>query len=246
MRTLLDEEYAPCTSAIGFLHAGLDVCRTAMTAWRGSLHGDRLVTARTVSLGFPTCLAALEPLTGGARPRELFVETSGEWTAYFDCSIRGPDAVSAVGHLSQAIGCDGLAVRAVPHMPAPDRSNGRFGAVQFEMFAPYKTEFLNYLRTVSVTHDGRRWRFDAWGDEQPFEESATYAARRVRDRFTSEMLERYCEAVGVSVFEPESYGPDAVVVETQVTLPQNGLVMSLRQAQAWLGIVPGMAVTVPG
>jgi hypothetical protein len=59
-------------------------------------------------------------------------------------------------------------------------------------------------------------------------------------------LERYCEVVGVSVFEPESYGPDAVVVETQVTLPQDGLVVSLRQAQALLGIVQGMAATVRG
>jgi hypothetical protein len=244
MRTLLDEEYAPCTSAIGFLRSDVEVCRAALTDWRRDLYGSELVTAREVSLGFPECLAALEPLTGGARPRELLVEASEEWTAYFDCSIRGTDAVSAVGHLSQTIGCEGLAVRAVPHIPTPEP--GRLGAIQFEMFAPHRTGFLNYLRTIAVTHDGRRWRFDTWGEAQPFEETAAYAARRVKDRFTSDMLERYCEAVGVHVFDPASYGPRSALVESRVRLPEDGRVMSLRQTQTWLGIVPGVASTVAG
>src|SRR5215471_1575801 len=29
--------------------------------------------------------------------------------------------------------------------------------VQFEMFGPLRTEFLNYVRTVSSTFDGSRW-----------------------------------------------------------------------------------------
>jgi hypothetical protein len=47
--------------------------------------------------GFPEILHRLEPLIGGARPRELLV-AAGEWTAYFDCLVQGTDAVSAIGH----------------------------------------------------------------------------------------------------------------------------------------------------
>ncbi|MGH3368797.1 MAG: type II toxin-antitoxin system VapC family toxin [Nocardioidaceae bacterium] len=124
-------------------------------------------------------------------------------------------------------------------------SKGRMGAVQSELFGPLDTEFLNYVRTVSVDFDGSRWQFNATGTEQAFEEVDTYGARRVRDRFTSAMLERYCQALGTEVFEPGFYGPDAVLVESTVPMAPDGLVMTLQQVQDWLEI-PGMAESLPG
>ena len=73
------------------------------------------------------------------------------------------------------------------------------------------------------------------------EETATYDNRRVRDRFTSAMLERYCQSLGIDVFKPSAYGPSGVLIESPVSLPSNGNVMSLLEAQAWLEIVPGAA-----
>jgi hypothetical protein len=69
------------------------------------------------------------------------------------------------------------------------------GSVQFEMLGPFKNDFLNYIRTVHASFDGSRWVFDAVGTPQDFEELDAYKAPRVRDRFTSEMLERYCKAL---------------------------------------------------
>jgi hypothetical protein len=63
------------------------------------------------------------------------------------------------------------------------------------MFGPLGTKFVNYVRTVHVSHDGSRWAFSATGTGQWFEETDAYQARRARDRFTSEMLERYCMAL---------------------------------------------------
>jgi hypothetical protein len=120
------------------------------------------------------------------------------------------------------------------------------GAVQFELFGPVDTEFLNYVRTVSVVFDGSKWRFDATGTVQAFEDVAAYRARRIRDRFTSAMLERYCQALGIDVFDPSFYGPRAVLVESVVPMAPDGMVMTLQQVQGWLEIVPGMADNLPG
>ncbi len=120
------------------------------------------------------------------------------------------------------------------------------GAVQFELFGPLKTRFLNYVRTVSVAFDGSRWQFNANGTVQDFEEADAYRARRVRDRFTSQMLERYCRALGIEVFDAAFYGPSAALVESAVPPAPGGHVMSLAQVQEWLGIVPGLAGSLPG
>lgn len=81
---------------------------------------------------------------------------------------------------------------------------------------------------------------------QLFEETEAYSARRLRDRFTSAMLERYCQALGVDVFNPSAYGPEVALVENDTPRPPGGYVMSLAQVQEWLGIVPGQADGLPG
>jgi hypothetical protein len=133
MRTLLGERFAPITFSIGYLHQGLDQAVEALAGWRRSLYEE--VVVEEVSDRFPQALRVLEPLIGGVRQRELLVEASDGWTAYFDCSIRGTDAVSIVGYLAREVGCQGLAIRTVPHtVGLPGIRNGRFGSVQFEMF----------------------------------------------------------------------------------------------------------------
>jgi len=188
----------------------------------------------------------LEPLTGGSRPRELLIEAGPKWTAYFDCSVRGTDAVSTVGHLSRTARCQGVAIRCVPHVAGRGERPARLGAVQFELFGPLSTEFLNFVRTVSVSFSGTKWQFSASGTEQAFEEVETYKSSRVRDRFTSDMLERYCRAIGLDPFTEASYGPNAVLLQSAVPQASGGHVMTIADAQRWLGIEPGVADGQPG
>jgi hypothetical protein len=244
MRTLLDEGFAPITSSIGFLKLPLEEAQLGLEGWRRSLYSEVCVTCPKD--GFPEVLRRLEPLTSGARPRELLVSV-GEWTAYFDNSLRGTDAVSAIGHLSRRLRCYGLAIRVKPHtIGMQGVRRGRAGSVQFELFGPLPTKFLNYVRTVGVTFDGSRWVFNATGTEQRFEESAAYRKRRLRDRFTSEMLERYCQALGLDVFNPDVYGPDAAFFESTVPMSADGVTMTLAEAQEWAEIEPSMAHLLPG
>ncbi len=244
MKTLLNDLYAPITSSVGFLQVPLSEAAAALSGWRQSLYSN--VTSGPVACGFPEALHGLERLTLGARPRELLVD-HGSWTAYFDNSLQGTDAISAIGVLSRKLKCQGLAVESIPHtIGLPGVQKGRTGAVQFTLFGPIKTQFLNYVRTVSVAFDGSRWVFSATGTEQLFEQVESYAARRVRERFTSEMLERYCQDLGVNVFDAASYGPDSVLIESNVPMPRNGVVMTLREAQKWLEVDPDAVSQLPG
>ncbi|GBE23813.1 hypothetical protein BMS3Bbin02_00078 [bacterium BMS3Bbin02] len=190
--------------------------------------------------GFPEVLSLLEPLKGGSRPRELLVAVGSHWTAYFDGGLNGGDPISAIGHLSRTVKCQGVAVRTNPHTyDRVKRPSGRMGSVQFQLFGPLDTDFLNYVRGVSVTFTGSRWEFHANGTEQVFEEPEVYETRRVRDHFTTDMLERYCQALGIDVFSPGAYGPGAVLLTSHVRTAPGGYVMTLAEVQEYLGIVSG-------
>lgn len=244
MRTLLSERFAPTTTAIGFLELPLGEAAAGLERWRRTLY-KRVAVERSPD-AFPEVLRRLEPLTGGSAPRELLV-AAGDWTAYFDGSLRGTDAAPPISYLARELGCRGVAIMSQPHTEGvPGIRNGRYGAVQFQLVGPVQTDWLNYVRTISVTHDGSRWSFDASGSPQDFEDLEAYRSRRIRDRFTSEMLERYCKALGIEVFDPEFYGPESEFLESNVVMAADGLVLSLDEAQAWLEIVPGMAENLPG
>jgi hypothetical protein len=243
VRTLLDEEFSPITKRIGFLKLPLEAAAAAMIDWRRRLTGYAASTALCGAL--PELFPALEPLTAAVAPRELLV-AAGEWTALFDCGFRGTDPVSPVGYFTETLSTWGLIASSCPHTYSPSRKGGRMGQVSFKLCGPELIDYSTAVRIVGVTYDSSRWVFQSYGELQPFEEPAAYEARRVRERFTSEMLERYCQAIGVDVFNPDFYGPEAVLVESDQPLPPQGFAVSLAVAQESLGIVPGAAVDLPG
>ena len=235
MLTLLDDRFAPLTSSVGFLRRPLDQATEALRDWRERIHGTATATALAGTL--ERVLPSLEPLTN-AGPRELLVATANpEWTAVFDCGVNGGDQISSVGYLSRTVHCQGLVVCAVGYTPylGPDRP-GRYYGLQFQMFGPRQTHFLNYVRGVSLVQDGDRWHFDVSGEVQDFERVDAYSARAVRERFTEQMMIDYCAALGLRPFDEDFYpGPAALVVNP--ALPRPGtLVLTLAQAQKRLGL----------
>jgi hypothetical protein len=234
---LLGEIFAPSTSSIGFLELPIDDATAGLVAWRSGRHDG--VTVEPLTGVLESMLPRLAPLTGGTRPRELLVSCGdGAWTAYFDCSLRGTDAVSAIGYLSRSLGCQGIAIANEPDTPGGEGRPARLGAVQFELFGPLQTEFINYVRTVSAINDGGRWRFDANGTVQWFEDVSRYKARVVRSRFDAAMLRDYCRALGVDPFDSLAFGPRGALVTTPLPPAPGGHVMSFAEVQEWLGIRP--------
>lgn len=245
MHTLLQDRLAPITSRIGLLQLSLADAERAFVEWHASQAKELRTTKVTGQL--PQLLGHLEPLTSAVRPRRLLVATQDPaWTAYFDCGLSGTDPESPIAHLSRTVRCHGLVVTAVPHTIGTGlESPGRHGAVQLYLLGPLRTEVMNYVRTLSVVHEGR-WRFDANGTVQDFEETEQYQQRRVRDRFTSDMLVRYCAALGVRPLDDDFYADEGVLLERTIIAPDRALTMTLEAAQRHWGIVPGAAAQVSG
>jgi len=216
VRTLLDDQYAPITSDVGFLELPVERVANGLLAWMR--RNGRNAEEGEVSEAFPEILRRLEPLRSGIPTRELVLETRSSWTAYFANGIGGGDPTTPVSYLSRTLGCRGVTARAMPHtVDLFEGRCGRHGSLQFQLFGPRRTEFLNYVRTIDLTHDGSAWQFSANGEPQPYETTEQYRARRKTDRFTSEMLESYCRALGIELFEPSFYGPRGVLISSQPT-----------------------------
>jgi hypothetical protein len=90
---------------------------------------------------------------------------------------------------------------------------------------------LNYERSISAANDGSKWRFDVIGAEQPFEETDCYSARKIQDRFTPEMLDRYCRALAVRVFDERFYDGPGLLAVIHDPLPSGAQPISLVEAQ---------------
>ncbi|ATB39503.1 hypothetical protein CYFUS_004947 [Cystobacter fuscus] len=204
---LLGDRWAPVTSDMGFLETDVERAARALSSWQGGLWASEgvIVTARPVDGSLEQVLSALLPLSGGEKQRHLFIPTRSAWTAYVDNGYRGTDAVSAMSYLAQVLGCRGMRVGAVPHTLREDK--GRYGVVALEVYGPRQTDWLNYLRTLYAMNDGGRWVFGQSGEPFPFEKLARYQARKVRDRFTLDILEEYLLHLGLSPFQEDFYLP---------------------------------------
>jgi hypothetical protein len=63
-----------------------------------------------------------------------------------------------------------------------------------------------------MTFDGNRWRFDANGSVQPFENVDCYNNRDIINRFTPVKLAEYALALEIDAFNEGFYAGDACVV----------------------------------
>ena len=205
---LLDDRWAPITSEMGFLETDAEHAARAFAAWQAGLLAPRgiAVEVRPVSGSLEQALSALLPLTSPESRRDLFIPTRSPWTAYVENGWGGTDAASPMGYMARTLGCRGLRVVAVPHTIRKDK--GRYGAVMLEVYGPHQTDWLNYVRALGASNDGGHWVFDQSGEPFPFEKVEQYQARRVRDRFTFDMLKEYLRHLGLSPFQEDFYLPE--------------------------------------
>jgi len=145
--------------------------------------------------------------------RVLFLSTRGRWTCCFDNGAKGGNPFTIVGELSQQMHCRGISCGCIPNtLTRGDKGKpGTWGAVKFTLFAPDKRDFLNVDRSVSVINDIGGWEFNTVGSVQDFEQVERYKANRIVDRFTPEMLEDYCRALDISLFDANFYGGAGVL-----------------------------------
>jgi hypothetical protein len=235
LKTLLNDECTPLTYQAGFLETSFENALEAFLRWQSEIGVPlaRQPRHERFTGSLPQALARLEPLTTPPT-KVLLMETRSRWTAFFDNGLRVSDPESPVGHLCTITPCRGTVVHC-----APDRSERAdplalriYGVISFRMFVPHQTEWLNQERAVMAMNDGGSWLFSADGVEQPFEEPGRYRARRIADRFTDDMLERYCKALDIAFFDAGFYGTKAAVIDTIQKLAPGSPVMSLEEARS--------------
>lgn len=205
MRLLYDDKLAPMTSEIGFLHCAAEMAARECTEWFAEI-GTR-VTGREVLGQLDEVLASLLPLTGIMERRTLFVPTKGKWTAYFDNGWQGPDVESRVGYLHKRIGCRGVRAVCTPHTMRKEgqKWKGRWGATILSVFSPDAEDSLGCERFIYAMNDGGRWDFEEYGERYEFEDIERYERKKVRDRFTPEMLDAYLRHMGIHAFDEAFY-----------------------------------------
>ena len=77
---------------------------------------------------------------------------------------------------------------------------------------------------IYAANDGGKWCFDESGVAFPFEEVEKYGAKKIRDRFTGEMLDNYLNHLGVAAFDEKFYAPSntgSILARKLGKLPDN-------------------------
>jgi hypothetical protein len=129
--------------------------------------------------------------------------------------------------MSEHLKCRGLAVTCIPNT-----------AVRFELYAPEKREWLNLERSIAAVNDYGKWTFKVTGSVQPFEKTERYKAKAVKDRFTPELLEEYCAALEIRLFDEDFYGPPGLLIDICDPLPSSSIPISLAEARKRIGLRP--------
>jgi len=223
MKLLLDNKYAPLTFSWGFLEAPFETVTHAVKVWKNKLHLQ--FETKQVGGDLEHTLLQLEPLSTPSQ-RTLWLKTQSTWTAFFNNSLIGADSASPISYLSNLIKCRGVAVSCRPHIKA----KGLFGSCKFQLFSPDQKNFLNYERSLAATNDGGKWVFVSTGTIQPYERPEQYNNNKIANRFNPEMLEEYCAALGIKLFDTNFYMGDGLLFSEGHDWP-NVRTMALIEAQ---------------
>jgi hypothetical protein len=218
MDLLFQDRLAPITSSIGFIETDLGNAVDGFCRWMEPIQTSRgvVLTRRTLEGGLWAALLALQPLTSVESRRFLFVPTGSRWTAFFDNGHHGPDPTGPMAYLARTMGHRALRVVAIPHHEPRwenGRWRGRYGATILDLFGPNVINHSNTMRSITMMNDGGKWTFDEIGDRLSFENAEVYKARRIRDRFSFELLAYYLKQLGLEPFNEQFYELQAVLVE---------------------------------
>jgi hypothetical protein len=237
MSALLNNDFAPVTFRFGFVETSFSSLCDAFERWHRTIDAKFGVKTEFSSIDAPlaTALLSLEPLTTPL-DRYLLVETRSNWTAIFANGLRVNDVFSPVSYLPLLLNCRGLEVGYTPDRSKSDRKGSlrSWGHTLFALYGPTNTDRLNRIRYLSVSNDVNGWSFSEGGEVQPFEELDRYKKKRIQERFTIEMLERYSRALGIELNQADFYGPRSCAARTTGQTQRGDISMSIAEARSHL------------
>ncbi|HEX2663316.1 MAG TPA: hypothetical protein VHM93_10840 [Candidatus Acidoferrum sp.] len=236
----MNNDFAPVTFRFGFIETPFSSPCDAFREWFRAVdakHPNLRTEFTRITAPLATALLSLEPLTN---PSDcyLLVETKSNWTAVFANGLRVNDVATPTGYLPTVLNCRGLEVGYTPDLSKSKRKDSirMWANILFALYGPTKTDWLNRIRHLHASNDVDGWTFDEGGELQPFEEAEAYKKRRIQDRLTFEMLERYCKALGIELNQDDFYGSKSCSVRTTGQKQRGDLAMSIAEARSHLDL----------
>ena len=163
-------------------------------------------------------LNSLLPLN---RSKVMVSETQSNWCVYVNNSMHGTCLNSDPPYLCEKLGGREIAVTLVRDIPKIKPGSTQFLYKDYtraeKVLSATGTDWCDqFPRRYITAHHESRWEFVEQGEPLPFEEVEQYQARRIKDRLTPEMVERYCSHFGIDLFNPDFYSGRACVFESWV------------------------------
>jgi hypothetical protein len=212
MTGLLKNIMLPLTTTIYFIEASLSDTVAAYTNYER--YRKLKYILKCVKGTTEENLKLLEPMYNRVEPKVLFVETASDWTAYFKRSY-WPSG-NAFNSLSVEIFSDRLKCRGVTATCAGDvfiDNDGNITVDYDNVVFIYSDGRSDQKRSIWLTREDQRWSFETYGNPLKFEKVDKYKEKRTRDKFTPQMLEEYCAALGIHLFDENFYGSHGILLE---------------------------------
>lgn len=229
-RLLLQGRWMPITTHLTFLEGTVDDLVDSFMGFRGKGVLERTgypLRVRPVQGDLEGMLGHLEPLVTGAGPwRYLFMPTAeptvpgGPWTCVLENNWTGTDPGIASPFTFR--GFRSVSVSSAPSNLDRATNRGGYGIHEFGLYWADPDGYHGLSgRSVGIAQyeSIRKWTFVDMGDPLPFEDTSRYSARRVRDKFTQELLIQYAAAVGLRPFDEDFFTPDRTGVIVEHTDP---------------------------
>ena len=192
------------TSTVGFFHTDID----SFANWVAERFGDGW-SETEVGTGSVSSLIhesiGVEPTSMRSK---VLVVAAQDWSVMFTDGPLGTDTGLVPQRAAQHLGVTGI--RATSSEPGPKT----FSASILEIYDP-NVETPHLLRALAAAHNGYTWSFDDYGEPFDFENTDAYQQRRIRDRFTRDMLLQYLRELGVPEIDLDTETRGRLVYKTQ-------------------------------
>lgn len=204
---LLNGRFSPLTFGIGFWEAPNKQAVDSFIKWISTTPRakDATIQITTIVGDLETVFRAMFPLVRVSRTSYLFIGTRTSWTAFFDNSVAGAD-LNCVPVLCERMNCRAVRVDAVKHTLKKDL--GTSGCTQLSVFKPEtqtgKSPAYTRVRWLYCGYEAK-WEFLQDGVPYPFENTANYSVKPIRDRFTPAMLSEYLQHFDIELFDKDFY-----------------------------------------
>lgn len=166
-------------------------------------------------------LAKLHPL-GPPHGKFLLVKTKDGRTVMFTNTLF--EAVELpTWNAAEKLSTSAYYVCNVPNTISRDQKSGVYGGRKLEFRTPDTPFNQEPTFGVHLVNDAGLWCFYRFGEKQGFEDEKAYKAWRKQDRFTVEMLEKYCRELSIPVYDRNWYSNNWIVIERKLQPDEKGI-----------------------